>query len=478
MSEQLGITVSKDEDINEWYREVILKSGLADYSGVSGCFVFRPPSYHMWEKIKGEVDKRFKEIGIKNAYFPLFIPEKLLEKEAEHFEGFNPEVAWVTQTGSSELDEPLAVRPTSETIMYDSYKKWIRSWRDLPLKINQWNNVVRWEFKDATLFLRTREVLWNEGHNVYATSEEALEDRDLILDVYNEVQEDLLALPGVMGRKSQKEKFAGAVNSYSIEHILPDGKAIQGPSYHDDGTNFAEAFDITYTDREGEKKHPYQTTYAIATRQLGVMVMLHSDDRGLVIPPKLAPIKTVIVPIADTDEEKRKVYKKAEEVCSKLEDCKLDDREEYTPGWKFNHWEVKGVPLRIEIGPKEVEKKELTLVRRDNQDRITVDESQLKEKVNETLEKIHENLLESAREFMEKSIRETRSYGELKKIIEGREGFVKAPWCGNTSCEQEIKDETGAKTTNIPFRYDEPEDEECVKCGKEAKYWVHFAKSY
>lgn len=476
MVEELGITTSKEEDINEWYREVILKSDLAEYTSVSGCFVFKPLSYSIWEKIKKEVDKRFKDIGIQNAYFPLFIPEKLLEKEAEHFEGFNPEVAWVTQTGSSELDEKLAVRPTSETIMYDSYKDWIRSWRDLPLRINQWNNVVRWEFKHATPFLRTREFLWNEGHNVYATEEKAHEDREKVLDIYREVLENWMALPGIVGRKSEREKFAGAVDTYSIEHILPDGKAIQGPDYHYDGKNFAKAFDITYTDKDEEERYPYQTTYAITTRQLGIMVMVHSDDRGLIIPPKLAPTKVVVIPIPG--EKEKQVQGKAEEVFSKLQDCELDDREEHTPGWKFNHWEVKGVPLRIEIGPKEVENGELTLVRRDNQEKITVDESEVKEKVKEVLEDIQENLLENAREFMEESIQETESYEELKKIVDTGDGFIKAPWCGDTECEEKIKEETGAKTTNIPFRYDKPEGKECVKCGKEAKYWVHFAKSY
>lgn len=476
MAEELGITVSKKDNINEWYREVILKSGLAEYSSVSGCFVFKPLSYSIWEKVKEEVDRRFKDIGIQNAYFPLFIPEKLLEKEAEHFEGFNPEVAWVTQAGSSELDEKLAVRPTSETIMYDSYRDWIRSWRDLPLKINQWNNIVRWEFKHATPFLRTREFLWNEGHNVYANEEKAHEDRDKVLGIYKEVLEDWMALPGIMGRKSEKEKFAGAVDSYSIEHILPDGKAIQGPDYHYDGKNFAKAFDITYTNEDEEERYPYQTTYAITTRQLGIMVMVHSDDRGLVVPPRLAPTKVVVVPIPGDREEQ--IQEKAKEVSSMLQDCELDDREEYTPGWKFNHWEVKGVPLRIEIGSKEVENEELTLVRRDNQEKIRVDESETGEKVKEVLEDIQENLLENAREFMEESIQETESYEELKKIVDREGGFVKAPWCGDTQCEEEIKDETGAKTTNIPFRYDEPEGKECVRCGREATDWVHFAKSY
>lgn len=478
MAKDLGVNTSKDENISEWYQDVIINSGFADYSEVSGCMVYRPLAYSVWNKIKEAVDERFKEIGIENAYFPLFIPESLLEKEKEHFQGFNPEVAWVTETGSSELNERLAIRPTSETIMYESYRNWIKSWRDLPLKLNQWNNVVRWEFKHPTPFLRTREFLWNEGHSVYETEEEALEDKDKILDIYREISEDYMALPGIVGRKSEKEKFAGAVNTWSIEYLLPDGNAVQGPDFHYDGKNFAKAFDITFNDREGEEKHPYQATFAITTRQLGIMVMVHSDDSGLVIPPKLAPTKTVIVPIPADEEYEERINETAYEVCSRLNECEVDDRENKTPGWKFNEWEMKGVPLRIEIGPNEVEEGTLTLVRRDTQDRTNVDRENIEEEVENILEDIQNNLLKKAREFLEKNIRGTDDYEEFKEIVREKGGFIKAPWCGKKSCEERIKDETTAKITNLPLKYDDPENKTCVRCGEEAEHWAHFAKSY
>ncbi|MFP4005524.1 MAG: proline--tRNA ligase [Candidatus Hadarchaeia archaeon] len=476
MSKDLGINTSKEDNISEWYQDVIINSELADYSEVSGCMVYRPLAYSIWSKIKEKVNERFKEIGIKNAYFPLFIPESLLEKEKEHFQGFNPEVAWVTEAGSSELNERLAVRPTSETIMYESYRDWIKSWRDLPLKLNQWNNVVRWEFKHPTPFLRTREFLWNEGHTVYETKEEALKDKEKILDIYKEVSENYMALPGVVGLKSEKEKFAGAINTWSIEYLLPDGKAVQGPDFHYDGTNFAEAFDITFNSREGEEKHPHQATFAITTRQLGIMIMVHSDDRGLIIPPRLAPTKTVIVPIPGG--KKEEVHQIAEEIASRLNHCKIDDRENKTPGWKFNEWEMKGIPLRIEIGPNEVEEGTLTLSRRDTNEKTTIDQENLEKRVEEVLEDIQRNLLERAKNFLEENTREVENYEEFKKITNEKGGFIKAPWCGKESCENSIQDETTAKITNIPLKYDRPKEKKCVKCGKDAKYWAHFAKSY
>ncbi len=478
MGKDQGITTEKEENISEWYQEVILKSDFADYSSVSGCIVYRPIAYSVWEKIKDEVDTRFKEIGIQNAYFPLLIPESLLEKETTHFKGFTPEVAWVTAAGESELSERLAIRPTSETVMYDSYKDWIKSWRDLPLKINQWNNVVRWEFKHPTPFLRTREFLWNEGHNVYEKEEEALKDKKNILDIYKEVVEDYMALPGVVGRKTESEKFAGAENTWSIEYLLPDGKAIQGPDFHYDGQNFAKAFDITYSGREKEEKYPYQTTYAITTRQLGIMIMVHSDNRGLVIPPKLAPTKTVIIPIPADEEYEEEIRNTAYDLTDRLENTKVDDRTNKTPGWKFNEWELKGVPLRIEIGPNEVKEDTLTLVRRDNQERKTIKQENVEEEIEKMLENIHQNLLENARRFLEENTYQTEEYKEFKNILSEKGGFIKAPWCGNTSCEETIQEETSAKITNIPEKYDKPEDKECVRCGEKAKHWVNFAKSY
>lgn len=477
MSEELGITTSKEEDIGEWYREVVTKSDLADYTSVSGCIVFKPLSYSIWTKVRREMNKLFDDIGIENAYFPLFIPDKLLEKEAEHFEGFSPEVAWVTRAGNSDLDEELAVRPTSEAIMYDSYKDWIRSHRDLPLKLNQWNNVVRWEFKHATPFLRTREFLWQEGHCAYKDNEAVMEDCENVLDAYQTVCEDYMALPCIRGKKTDSEKFDGAVDTYSLEHLLPDGQAIQGPDYHNDGTNFAEAFDITYTDEEGEDEHVHQSTFGFSTRQLGIMIMMHSDDRGLITPPRLAPTKTVIVPIYHDEEEEEEVMEMAEEVEKKLQDCKIDDRDHKTPGWKFNEWEVKGIPLRIELGSNEVEEGEVTLVRRDTGERTTVGVEEVEQTIKQELGDMQNRLYNKANEYMEENIREADNYKELKSIIENKGGFVKAPWCGNGSCEEIVKDETTGKITNIPSRYDKPQGKKCVRCGEEAEYWVHFAKS-
>src|SRR3989338_10959995 len=354
---QEGLTVKKNEDFSEWYQQLILKSGLADYTCVSGAIVFKPRSYEIWEKVQEIINDKFKKIGIKNSYFPLFIPESLLAKEANHVKGFTPEVAWVTQAGNTKLNERLAVRPTSEAIMYDSYSKWIRGWRDLPLKLNQWNNVVRWEFKHPVPFLRTREFLWNEGHTVYATKKEAEAEKEQILGIYNEICEKYLALPSLIGRKSKKETFPGAEYTYSMEFFMPHGKAIQGPDWHHDGQIFAKAYNISFLNKEGKQEFAYQNTFAITTRMLGVMFAVHSDSKGLILPPKIATNKVVIVPILFED-TKDKVLAFAKKVESTLKnfDVILDNREEYKPGFKFNEWELKGIPIRVEIGPKDLEK--------------------------------------------------------------------------------------------------------------------------
>src|SRR3989338_4039538 len=365
--EQVGLTVKKGENFSEWYTQVIQKGDFADYTSVSGAIVFRPNSYLIWEKIQHAVDERLKRMGVKNAYFPLFIPEKLLKLEQSHVAGFTPEVAWVTEAGETKLAERFAVRPTSETIMYESYAKWIRSWRDLPLRLNQWNNVVRWEFKHPVPFLRTREFLWNEGHTAFATKDEAMREVEDVLKMYEAVLKDYLALPGVIGRKSEKEKFAGAEYTVSMEFYMPNGKCTQGPDFHHDGQKFAKAYDIKFLNKQGKEEHAYQNTFAISTRMLGVMFAIHSDSKGLILPPRIAVNKGIIVPILFED-SKEKVLKKAKEIEKILGkfDFILDSREEYKPGFKFNEWELKGVPLRIEIGPKDVEKNEVVLVRRDN----------------------------------------------------------------------------------------------------------------
>lgn len=477
-AKQEGITVKKSENFDEWYTQVIIKSELADYSSVSGCMVFRPTAYAIWEIIQKAADEEFKKIGVKNVYFPLLIPEKLLKKETEHVEGFSPEVAWVTQTGNSKLDERLAIRPTSETIMYDSYSKWIRSWRDLPLRFNQWNSVLRWEFKHPVPFLRSREFLWNEGHTAFATEDEAEAEREQILNIYKKITEEYLALPGIVGRKTEKEKFAGAVASYSIEHLLPDGKAIQGPDFHHDSQNFSKVFDISFLDKEGNKRHAWQNTWAITTREIGVMAAVHSDDHGLVIPPMVAPIQVVIVPIFD-EKSKSSVLSEARKIEDKLKAgfrVKLDDRDYYTPGWKFNEWELKGVPLRIEIGPKDLRNGQAVLVRRDNSKKTPVKLGLLEDEVGKELEDIQSALFKRASRFLEDSIRKVRTYDELKNALkEG--GIAQAGWCGDRNCEDKVKEEVGAKITNLPLKHDKTHSS-CVYCGKKSKFAANFAKSY
>ncbi|MEM4244595.1 MAG: proline--tRNA ligase [Candidatus Nanoarchaeia archaeon] len=478
MSKELGLTVRKSEDISEWYTQVIQKADLIEYSAVSGCYILKPGAYFIWEQIQGFVDKEFKKVGIQNVYFPLFIPEKFLVKEQEHVEGFAPEVAWVTEAGNTKLDERLAIRPTSETIMYPTFSKMIRSWRDLPLRYNQWNNVVRWEFKHPVPFLRSREFLWNEGHTVFATEKEALAEEKEILGIYKKVNEELLALPGIIGRKTDKEKFAGAVFTSSIEHLLPDGKAVQGPDFHHDGQNFAKAFNITFLDANKEKQFAYQNTWAITTRQIGVMVMVHGDDKGLVLPPKLASTQVVIVPIFDA-KTKDKVLKEAKNVESKIKNnfrVLLDDRDEVSPGWKFNEWELKGVPIRVEIGPKDIAKKQVIVVRRDTLKKEPVKLTKLPEKISSLMVEIHKNLFSKASDFLKKNTHKVKSYSELKEMLK-KGGFLQACWCGDRACEDKVKDETGAKITNIPFEQGRIFSD-CVACGKKAKFVVNFAKTY
>jgi prolyl-tRNA synthetase len=478
MSEELGLTVKKSENFDEWYIQIILKSEFADYSEVSGCMIFRPDAYFVWEQIQKFTDELFKKDGIKNVYFPLFIPEKLLAKEKEHVKGFSPEVAWVTQTGDSKLDERLAVRPTSETIMYPRYSKWIRSWRDLPLRYNQWNNVVRWEFKHAVPLLRTREFLWQEGHTVFSNEKEALAEEKRIVEMYRKTTEDLLALPGIVGRKSEKEKFAGAEFTTSLEHLLPDGRAIQGPDFHHDGQNFSKAFDITFLDKNKEKQYAWQNTFGMSTREMGVMVAIHGDDRGLVLPPKVAPIQVVIVPVYDS-KTKDAVLKEARKLEEKLKDVfrtKLDDREEFSPGFKYNEWELKGVPIRIEIGPKDIKKEQVMLVRRDTFKKEEVKTSKAEDRIKVLLEDIQKNIFNKALDMLKNNTHNVKNYEEFKKALQ-KGGIIQACWCGERSCEDKIKEETGAKITNIPFNQGKV-SYGCVYCGKKAKVMANFAKSY
>ncbi len=479
--EKKGITARKAENFSEWYTQVLIKSEFVDYTAVSGCLAFRPDSYFVWESIQRAVDDRFKADGIQNVYFPMLIPESLLEKEKTHVKGFSPEVAWVTHTGDSKLDERLAVRPTSETIMYDSYSKWIRSWRDLPMRFNQWNSVIRWEFKHPTPFLRTREFLWNEGHTVFATAEEAQAEGDTILKIYEEVLKENLALPCIPGKKTETEKFAGAVASYSLEHLMPDGKAIQGPAFHYDGENFAKAFNITFIDKDEKKAYVHQNTFAISTRELGALIMMHSDDKGLVIPPNVARIQVVIVPIYK-DQNRKEVLEYANRISHKLKGkfrTFVDDSDAYSPGWKFNNWELKGVPIRIEVGGKEVAANKVVVARRDTMAKTSLEIDAVEEGIKTLLKEINENLYKKAKDMFESNTHKLKTYAELKDVIGGKGGIVQAGWCGSAECEAKVKEETGAKITNMPFdAQKDAKGKKCIVCGNEAKYIANFAKSY
>ena len=471
---EVGITVKKDQDFSEWYTQVVQKAELADYSTVKGCMIIRPNAYSIWEKIQEYLNKKIKSIGVKNAYFPLFIPESFFKKESEHAKGFSPEVAWIANT---EEGERLAIRPTSETIMYDSYSRWIRSHRDLPLRINQWCNVVRWETKATRLFLRTREFLWQEGHCAYETKEECDKETIGYLKEYKNLCEELLALPVLIGKKSENEKFAGAYYTTSIEGVMPDGKCLQMGTSHNLGQGFAKAFNIKFLGEDSKEHLPWQNSWGVSTRLIGALVMVHGDDKGMVIPPRAAENKAVIVPILTGDNEK--VLKRAKEISKELNKFNiiLDDREGYTPGWKFNEWELKGIPLRVEIGPKDLEKKQVILVRRDTSEKIAVKDKDLSKEVENVLGLIQENLFNKAKKLMESRIVNVKNKSEFKKAISDGKA-AKAFWCGDVLCEKEIKDETGAKSLNMPF--DQPKNikENCFYCGKKASVVCYFGKSY
>ncbi|HUI23943.1 MAG TPA: proline--tRNA ligase [Nitrososphaerales archaeon] len=476
---QEGMTAKKGENFDEWYTQVILKAELADYSPVSGCMVFRSSGYAIWENIMKATDAEFKKVGIMNCYFPIFIPERLLKKEAEHVHGFAPEVAWVTQAGGSELDERLAIRPTSETVMYEVVSKWIRSWRDLPLRLNQWNNVVRWEFRHPTPFLRSREFLWNEGHTVFATREDADAEREEIMGIYRRITEEFMALPGYMGRKSKSETFAGAEATFSIEHLLPDGKAIQGPDWHSDGQNFSKAFDISFVDQNGDRQFAWQNTWAISTREIGVMLAVHSDDRGAVIPPKLSAVQVVFVPIVN-DESKEAVLAESRKLVEKLVGrfrVFLDDRDHLTPGRKFNEWELKGVPLRVEFGPRDMKDKQAILVRRDSGAKRAVKLAELAKEVGKELEAIHDSIFARAKKALAENTREAATLPELKRVLSEHGGIVRVPWCGNSDCEAKMKEATGGKILNVPLDQEQPKAA-CAVCGAAATSLANFGKSY
>jgi prolyl-tRNA synthetase len=476
-----GITAKKSEDFSEWYTQVVQKSELADYAPVKGCMVFRENSYAIWEKIQEIFNQKIKRTGHKNVYFPLFIPESFLKKEAEHFAGFVPEVAWVTIGGDTPLEEKLAIRPTSETIMYATFAKWIRSWRDLPLKLNQWCSVVRWETKATKLFLRTREFLWQEGHTVHATKEEADKEAMEILNEYKDVMESYLAVPVLSGVKTEMEKFKGALYTLTLEAMMPDGKALQMGTSHHLGQNFSKAFNIKFLDENEKEQYTWQTSWGFTTRMIGAMVMVHGDDKGLVMPPKVAPTQVVIVPIPYKGVDSELIEAKANKLYEKLQKngvlVDLDDRTEYTPGWKFNEWELKGVPIRIEIGPRDLKQKQVVLVRRDTFEKAAVKEEEAVNAVMRLLDEIQNSLFSKARKFLEENITTVETYDEFKQTLQDKGGFIRASWCSNAACEGKIKDETGATIRVISFEKENPFSK-CLYCGEEAREVVYFARSY
>lgn len=475
-----GVT-PRSEDYSRWYTDVVQMAELADYAPVKGCMVIRPYGYALWEAIREGLDRRFKATGHQNAYFPLFIPESFIRKEAEHVEGFAPELAVVTIGGGKELQEPLIVRPTSETIINSMFAKWIQSWRDLPLLLNQWCNVVRWEMR-TRLFLRTTEFLWQEGHTCHATAEEAEQEALRMLDVYEDFAVNDAAIPVIKGRKSESEKFAGAVRSYTIEAMMGDKKALQSGTSHFLGQNFARAFGTQFLDQNNELQYVWQTSWGLSTRMVGAVVMVHGDDQGLILPPKLAPVQVVIVPIWKSDDEKGAVLEAARSVQAELAAAglrvKLDEREGLSPGFKYNDWEMRGVPLRVEIGPRDVQKAQVVLARRDvpgKEGKSVAPREGLALRLGEMLTTIQANLFERARRFRDENTFEVSTFAELAEAVE--KGFARAYWCGDAACEEKVKEDTKATTRCIPF--DQPGVAgRCAICGREAKEVAIFGKAY
>ena len=467
---------SQSEDFSRWYTDVVMQAGMMDHSEVKGCMVIKPYGYGIWELIQHEMDKRFKEVGVKNCYFPLLIPESLLKKEAEHVEGFAPEVAWVTHGGEEKLAERLCIRPTSETIICSMYAKWVQSNRDLPLLYNQWCNVLRWE-KTTRPFLRSSEFLWQEGHTVHATKEEAEEETLRMLAVYKDFAENVLAIPVITGQKSEKEKFAGADHTYTMEAMMQDGRALQMGTSHNLGQNFAKGFGIQFLDKDGKLKHPYQTSWGTSTRMIGGLIMVHGDDRGLKLPPKVAPIQCMIIPVAA---HKPGVNEKAEELYARIKAAgirvELDDSDQ-SPGWKFNECELKGIPVRLEIGPKDIEAGHCVLARRDTHEKVFVSLDTVEADLAKLLDDIQSNMLETARAYRIKQTTPVHSREEFAEAAKNK-GFIKAMWCGETECELALKEQTGLTTRCMPFEDNEPLSDVCAICGKPAKHVMYFAKAY
>ncbi|MFQ8660706.1 MAG: proline--tRNA ligase [Clostridia bacterium] len=465
-----------DEDFAQWYTDIVLKAELADYTSVKGFIAIRPYGYEIWENIQKYADNKFKEYGVKNISMPVLIPESLLNKEKDHVEGFAPEVAWVTMGGGENLEERLCVRPTSETIFSTMYSKWLSSWRDLPYLYNQWCNVLRWE-KETRPFLRSREFLWQEGHTIHETEEEAKKFTLDMLDVYADVIENLLAIPVLKGQKTKKEQFAGAEATYTVETLMHDGRALQGGTSHYFGQNFTKAFDVKFQNKDGEQEYAYQTSWGISTRLIGAVIMAHGDNRGLKLPPKVAPIQVVIVPIAQQKENVLEENKKLNEKLSKKFRTKLDDRDNYSVGYKFNDWEMRGVPVRLEMGPRDIENEQVTLVRRDTQEKMIVKINEVEEKISELLEGIQKSMYEACKQRLKEKTTIALNMEELKKNLDENQGYVKTMWCGNQECEDKVKELTGAPSRCMPFEQEHLSDK-CVCCGKEAKHMVVWGRQY
>ena len=480
MSKEVGITVSKSADFSEWYTQVVIKSELADYAPVKGLIVLRPDGYSIWESIKESLDKKLKETGHRNGFLPILIPESLLGKEKKHFEGFNPEVFWVTHSGDSEIGDKLALRPTSETLAYSLFSKWIRSWRDLPLKINFWNSALRAEIKGTKPFLRTSEFLWQEGHTVHATKDEAEKEVADILELYKKTIEEELAVPVITGKKSEKDKFVGAIYTDTLESLMPDGKALQMGTSHFLGENFSKPFDVKYLDDNNTETFAWQTSWGVSWRLIGGMIMTHGDDKGLVLPPKIAPIQVVIIPIYYSDDEKGNVIQKANQIKNDLSKINLrvhlDDRDQLTPGFKFNDWEMKGIPIRIEIGPKDIAKNQLVLAKRHNQTKTSIDINSFTEKISSELKNIQKEMFDAAKKILDERVVRVSEYQQFKKELEDGK-MIDCSWCGNQTCEDKIKEETSADLRVIPFNRQQ-KSETCIYCKNSGTTNVLFAKGY
>jgi len=481
MGKEAGITIKKNDDFSEWYTQVVIKAELADYAPVKGLIVLRPDGYSIWESLKTSLDSKLAATGHRNGFLPVLIPESLLGKEKDHFAGFNPEVFWVTHSGDGEIGDKLALRPTSETLAYTMYAKWIRSWRDLPLKINFWNSALRAEIKGTKPFLRTSEFLWQEGHTAHADKDEAEKEVTGILEIYKKTVEEELAIPVITGRKSEKEKFVGAVYTLTMESLMPDGKALQMGTTHFLGQNFSKPFEVKYADKNNVESFVWQTSWGVSWRLIGGMIMVHGDDKGLVLPPRVAPIQVVIIPIYHSDEEKEKILATCGEIKILLTArnirVHLDDRDQVTPGFKFNDWEMKGIPIRIELGPKDLESQNFVLVRRDNGQKQEVSlNMDFGVNIETELDNIHNDMFANAKKILDERTTTLETYDEFKSELE-KGTLIKAPICDNPTCEEKIKEETGADIRVIPDGC-EDDGSKCIHCGGQSKIRPLFARGY